>query len=405
MCINDLFIDFYHYYKSTAYAHILLLLCILHFTYLYQHASIYETLNQRLLIVIYCIIQKYVPAYYYSMICATFSLMSGQSLFTNCFHIFSLIILLFSLISMTYDHTTCIKLSYVGHVNFHSFNLSDSLIVVARIPIISLLLIPECLIHCIKQQLFIFDKQYKTTCKVGILYHDFMTIVGIYDIKMNYIFVYEYSLIILINVMNLTNTNFLHPRLDTCKSTLFMYNSHVTSVINGYNISFPTKHTLYFLPSQQFIQYSNLMTFLGLFSIHVFILINSENNSFYSNIVLLKSYIITKLLYYLNVIMVQCYLTIIVLISYLSYLVPQYSLCTIVRYMKYILLFKTNHRQYFSIIFSYTIRIMYSFYYYTSYCIVTVHTFLPPLHFWSLIPHPGFQNYILTLTIGFIPTN
>ena len=54
------------------------------------------------------------------------------------------------------------------------------------------------------------------------------------------------------------------------------------------------------------------MTFLGLFSIHVFILINSENNSFYSNIVLLKSYIINKLLYYLNVIMVQCYLTIIV---------------------------------------------------------------------------------------------
>ena len=65
---------------------------------------------------------------------------------------------------------------------------------------------------------------------------------------MNYIFVYEYSLIILINMMNLTNTNFLHPRLDTCKSTLFMYNSHVTSVINGYNISFPTKQTLYFLP-------------------------------------------------------------------------------------------------------------------------------------------------------------
>ena len=40
--------------------------------------------------------------------------------------------------------------------------------------------------------------------------------------------------------MNLTNTNFFNPRLDTCKSTFFMYNSHVTSVINGYNISFPT---------------------------------------------------------------------------------------------------------------------------------------------------------------------
>ena len=146
---------------------------------------------------------------------------------------------------------------------------------------------------------------------------------------MNYIFVYEYSLIILINVMNLTNTNFLHPRLDTCKYTLFMNNSHVNSVFNGYNISFPTKQTRYFLPSQQFIQYSNLMTFLGLFSIHVFILINSENNSFYSNIVLLKSYIINKLLNYLNVIMVQCYLTIIVLMFYLSYLVPQYSLCTL----------------------------------------------------------------------------
>ena len=262
MCINGLFIDFYHYYKSTAYAHILLLLCILHCTYLYQHASIYETLNQRLLIVIYCIIQQYLPTYYYSMICATFSLMSGQSLFTNCFHISSLIILLFSLLYMIFDHTTCIKLSYVGHVNFHSYNLSDSLIVVAHIPITSLLLIPESLIHCIKQQLFIFYKQYKTTCKVGIFYHDFITIVGIYDITMNYIFVYEYSLIILTNVMNLTNTNFLHPRLDTCKSTLFMYNSHVTSAINGYNISFPTKQTLYFLPSQQFIQYSNLMTFL-----------------------------------------------------------------------------------------------------------------------------------------------
>ena len=44
MCNNGLFIDFYYYYKSTAYAHNLLLLCIL---YLYQHAYIYETLNQR----------------------------------------------------------------------------------------------------------------------------------------------------------------------------------------------------------------------------------------------------------------------------------------------------------------------------------------------------------------------
>ena len=60
---------------------------------------------------------------------------------------------------------------------------------------------------------------------------------------MNYIFVYEYSLIILINVMNLTNMNFLHPRLETLY-TLCMYNSHVHSVINGYNISFPTKQTL-----------------------------------------------------------------------------------------------------------------------------------------------------------------
>ena len=140
------------------------------------------------------------------------------------------------------------------------------------------------------------------------------------------------------------------------------------------------------------------MTFLGLFSIHVFILINSENNSFYSNFVLLKSYIINKLLYYLNVIMVQCYLTIIVLMSYLSYLVPQYSLCTIVRYMKCILLVLTNHRHYFSIISSYTIRIMCSFYYYTSYSIVT---FLSPLHFWSLIPHPGFQNHIIFIDINY----
>ena len=167
MCINGLFIDFYHYYKSAAYAHILLLLCILHCTYLYQHASIYETLNQRLLIVIYCIIQQYLPTYYYSMICATFSLMSGQSLFTNCFHISSLIILLFSLLYMIFDHTMCIKLSYVGHVNFHSYNLSDSLIVAARIPITSLLLISECLIHCIKQQLFIFDKHTKLPVKLG----------------------------------------------------------------------------------------------------------------------------------------------------------------------------------------------------------------------------------------------
>ena len=143
MCNNGLFIDFYHYYKSTAYAHNLLLLCILHCTHLYQHAYIYETLNQRLLIVIYCIIQQYVPTYYYSMICATFSLISDQSLFTNCFHISSLIILLFSLLSMIFDHTTCITLSYVGHVNFHSYNLSDSLIVVAHIIIMAGVDIPQ----------------------------------------------------------------------------------------------------------------------------------------------------------------------------------------------------------------------------------------------------------------------
>ena len=196
------------------------------------------------------------------MICTTFSLTSGQSVFTYCFHISSLIIYLFSLLSLRFDHTTCITLSYVGHVNFHSYNLSDSLIVVVRIPITSLLRIPESLIHCITQPLFIFYKQYKTVCKVGIFYHDFITIVGIYDITMNYIFVYEYSLIILINVMNLANTNFLHPHLDTCISTLLLYSSEVHSVINGYNISFPTKQTMYFLPSQQFIQYSNLMTFL-----------------------------------------------------------------------------------------------------------------------------------------------
>ena len=179
---------------------------------------------------------------------------------------------------MIYDHTTCITLSYVGHVNFHSYNLSDSLIVVAHIPITLLFLIPECLIHCIKQQLFCFNKQYKTACKVGIFYHDFITIVCIYDITMKYIVVYEYSLIIVINVMNLTNTNFLHPRLDTCLSTLFMYNSHVNSVINGYKITFPTKQILYSILSLQFIQYSNLMRFVGLFSIHVWIFINSENN-------------------------------------------------------------------------------------------------------------------------------
>ena len=162
------------------------------------------------------------------MICATVSLIPSQSLFTICFHISSLIILLFSPLSMIFDHTTCSTLSYVGHVNFHSYNLSDLLIVVAHIPITSLLLINESLIHCIKQQLFIFDKQYQTACKVGIFYHDFITIVGIYDVTMKYIFAYEYSLIILINEMNLTSTNFLHPRSDTCICTLFMHNSHVT---------------------------------------------------------------------------------------------------------------------------------------------------------------------------------
>ena len=90
--------------------------------------------------------------------------------------------------------------------------------------------------------------------------------------------------------------------------------------------------------------------------------------------------------------MFQCYLTIIVLMSYLSYLVPQYSLCTIVRYMKCILLVLTNHRHYFSIISSYTIRIMCSFYYYTSYCIVTVHTFLPPFAFLVFNSTPWFSK-------------
>ena len=75
--------------------------------------------------------------------------------------------------------------------------------------------------------------------------------------------------------MNLTNTNFLHPRLDTCISTLFMHTFHVQIVINGYNITFTTKQTLYSLPSQQFIQYSHLMTLFRLFSIHVFILYNT----------------------------------------------------------------------------------------------------------------------------------
>ena len=90
--------------------------------------------------------------------------------------------------------------------------------------------------------------------------------------------------------------------------------------------------------------------------------------------------------------MFQCYLTIIVLMSYLSYLVPQYSLCTIVRYMKCILLVLTNHRHYFSIISSYTIHIMCSFYYYTSYCIVTVHTFLSPLAFLVFNSTPWFSK-------------
>ena len=182
----------------------------------------------------------------YIYIYISFSLISGQSLFTNCVHSSSLIILLFSLLSMIFNHTTCITLSYVGHVNFHSYNLSDSLIVFAHIPITSSLLISESLIHCIIQTIFIFDKRYKTVWKVGIFYHDFITI--IYDISITYIFVYEYSLIILINVMNLTNTNFLHPRLYTCKSTLFMYNSDVHIVINGYNITFPNKQNLYYSP-------------------------------------------------------------------------------------------------------------------------------------------------------------
>ena len=76
--------------------------------------------------------------------------------------------------------------------------------------------------------------------------------------------------------MNLTNTNLFHPRLDTYISTFFMYISHIQIVINGYNITIPTKQTLYPLPSQQFIHYSNLMIFFRLFSIHVFILYNTE---------------------------------------------------------------------------------------------------------------------------------
>ena len=115
-----------------------------------------------------------------------------------------------------------------------------------------------------------------------------------------------------------------------------MYKSHVQIVINGYNITFPTKQTLYSLPSQQFIQYSHLMTLFRLFSIHVFILYKTVNNTFYSYIALLKSYIINKLLYYLSNIVGQYYLTIIVPLSYISCIVPQYSLCIIVRYMKFI---------------------------------------------------------------------
>ena len=61
MCNNGLFIYFYHYYNSTAHAHNILLLCILHCTHLYQHVSICETLNQRLIIVIYGTIQHYIP--------------------------------------------------------------------------------------------------------------------------------------------------------------------------------------------------------------------------------------------------------------------------------------------------------------------------------------------------------
>ena len=40
---------------------------------------------------------------------------------------------------------------------------------------------------------------------------------------MTYIFVNEYSLIILIIVIYLTNNNFLHPHLGTCIPTLLMY--------------------------------------------------------------------------------------------------------------------------------------------------------------------------------------
>ena len=88
----------------------------------------------------------------------------------------------------------------------------------------------------------------------------------------------------------------------------------------------------------------------------------------------------------------QYYLTIIVPLSYLSCLVPQYSLCIIVRYMKFTFVDLTKHRQYFSIISSYTIRIMFSFYYYTSYCIITVHTFPSPLTFQVFYSTPCFSK-------------
>ena len=78
--------------------------------------------------------------------------------------------------------------------------------------------------------------------------------------------------------------------------------------------------------------------------------------------------------------------------SNLSCLVPQYSLCIFVRYMKFLFVDLTNHRQYFSIISSYTICMMFSFYYYTSYCIITVHTFPTPLTFPVFNSKPYFSK-------------
>ena len=50
----------------------------------------------------------------------------------------------------------CITVAYVGHGNFHSYNLLDSLIRYVHIHITLLLLIPEGLFLCIKH-FFITD--------------------------------------------------------------------------------------------------------------------------------------------------------------------------------------------------------------------------------------------------------